>query len=47
MKIVEADVHELLTQAHRRWIETRDPKDGNRFAALVWRLSAVSRPHKD
>jgi hypothetical protein len=42
MKIVEPDATELLTQAHRRWIETRDPKDGDRFAALVAALTKKS-----
>lgn len=27
--------NELLTALHRRWIETRDPKDGDRFAFLL------------
>lgn len=35
MRIVETDYDELIKQAHRRWIETRDPKDGDRFAAVV------------
>jgi hypothetical protein len=39
MKLVEPDVHELLLQAHRRWIETRDPKDADRFALLVAKLT--------
>jgi hypothetical protein len=26
---------ELLTALHRRWIETRDPKDGDRFAMFL------------
>jgi hypothetical protein len=35
MKIVEADYDELIKQAHRRWMETRDARDGDRFAAVV------------
>lgn len=39
---------ELLTSFHRRWIETRDPKDGDRFALLVAELarksSTMTRP---
>lgn len=30
---------ELLTQLHRRWLETRDPRDGDRFAFLVVELA--------
>lgn len=26
---------ELLTALHRRWIETRDPKDGDRFSLFL------------
>lgn len=35
MRVVEPNYIELLKQAHRRWIETRDPRDGDRFADLV------------
>lgn len=30
---------ELLTSLHRRWIETRSPADGDRFAFLVAELA--------
>jgi hypothetical protein len=30
---------ELLTQLHRRWLETRDPKDGDRFSFMVAELA--------
>jgi hypothetical protein len=30
---------ELLTQLHRCWIETRDPRDGDRFSFLVAELA--------
>jgi hypothetical protein len=39
MKLVEPDYHVLLMLAHRHWIETRDPKDGDKFAALVASLA--------
>lgn len=42
MKIVEPDLDQLLILAHRRWIETRDPKDGDRFAMLAAELSKKS-----
>lgn len=29
---------ELLTALHRRWIETRDPKDGDRFSFFLTEL---------
>jgi hypothetical protein len=29
---------ELLTSLHRIWIETRNPKDGDRFAKLIAEL---------
>jgi hypothetical protein len=29
---------ELLTALHRRWIESRDPADGDRFAFMVQHL---------
>jgi hypothetical protein len=32
VKLGKPDYSELLKQKHRRWIETRDPKDGDRFA---------------
>jgi hypothetical protein len=35
MRLIPPDYSELLHQAHRRWMETRDPKDGDRFAELV------------
>lgn len=44
MKIVQPDLNMLLTQAHRRWIETRDPKDGDRFAAIVAEMTRNPRP---
>jgi hypothetical protein len=31
--------NELLTVLHRRWIETRDPKDGDRFVFFVEELT--------
>jgi hypothetical protein len=43
MRLVEPDYSELLKQAHRRWMETRDPKDGDRFADLVLRLAKENR----
>lgn len=42
MNLVEPDYSELLKQAHLRWIKTRDPKDGDRFADLI-QLAAKSR----
>jgi len=30
---------ELLTALHRRWIETRDPKDGDRFSVFLAELT--------
>jgi hypothetical protein len=30
---------ELLTALHRRWIESRDPRDGDRFAFYVTELT--------
>jgi len=44
MKLIKPDLNVLLTAAHRRWIETRDPKDGDRFAALVAEMTLNPRP---
>lgn len=33
----------LLVQAHRRWIETRDPKDGDNFSKLVLALASSGK----
>jgi hypothetical protein len=46
MKLVEPDYSELMKQAHRRWIETRDPKDGDRFADLVQAAAQQSPPRR-
>jgi hypothetical protein len=35
LKIIEPDYDYLMKMAHRRWIETRDPKDGDKFAEIV------------
>jgi len=37
---VSVSEHTLLVEAHRQWIKTREPKDGDRFAALVTSLLA-------
>lgn len=34
---------ELLQQLHRRWMETRDPRDGAKFAAMVNSMSKASQ----
>jgi hypothetical protein len=39
MKIVEPNYDLLIQEAHRRWIQTRDPRDGDRFAHII--LDAV------
>lgn len=49
MKVVEPNWNQLLVETHRRWIETRDPKDGDRFADIVLaasRASARTQPEK-
>jgi hypothetical protein len=34
---------ELLKQLHRRWLETREPKDGDRLADLISILARRKR----
>lgn len=43
MKIAEPNWRQLLVETHRRWIETRDPKDGDRFAVVVLAAASASR----
>jgi hypothetical protein len=37
---------ELLTALHRRWIETRDPEDGDRFAFYLAELTKADAKNR-